>query len=147
MRYLMVLFFLVFTINECSGFTSIMEDTIAMIIREPMMKAGATEESVQKAAEGLTATKTVRAKIRNLNKTKRKLENRVYIAFEETTGIAKEHVATVMALSLSLAKGSVDTHAIKYRIKLARDVKIRPDVKYDFNAGDLLSSISLNMEW
>ena len=142
---LLIIFILMASISKADIIDDTVQELIADTIRGPLKKIGAREEAIQGTARGIAATSAVTTVKTATRKVKKKVESKTYKVINNTTGLSKRQIATVLAVGMSASRGVVGTKGIKYKIRPIEDLDIRPDVIYNFR--DESVSTTLNLKW
>jgi len=134
-----------------TGWADVIDDSvneaIADAIRKPMMSVGANEAAVKAVSKGIANTSSVKTVTNAAKRTKKYVEKKTYKAIQRNIGIKKEHAVAMLAVGMGVTQGKLGTKGIKYRIRPAKNVTMRPDLVYDFRGRELSSMIKINWEF
>lgn len=140
---------MLFTVLTC--YADVIDDAvnqaIADAVRRPMMKMGAKEDAVQGVAKGIAATSNIKVITHTAKRAKKRVEKKTYRILQKNMGIKKEYAVAAVVLGMGATQGKVGTEGIKYRIKPAKNLSIRPDVMYNFKGREVSSTLNLKWEW
>lgn len=132
-------------------YADVIDDTvheyIADTIRKPMRQTGFKENAVQGLTRGLTAAPVVVQSKATVRYVKKKVERTAFEMIYDTTGVKKEHMTAVFVLGVGASRGEVGTKGIKYRIRPAKNLSVRPDLLYNFRRRQISSTVDLTWEF